>query len=49
MPKSPKNWPFSNRTILGLGRDTPVCEYSSPRASILPNGHGHVTRPCEEI
>ncbi|KHG05212.1 hypothetical protein F383_31542 [Gossypium arboreum] len=24
MPKSPQNWPFSNRVILGLGRDTPV-------------------------
>ncbi|KHG08888.1 hypothetical protein F383_36272 [Gossypium arboreum] len=24
MPKSPKNWPFPNRTILGLCRDTPV-------------------------
>ncbi|KHF97961.1 hypothetical protein F383_37293 [Gossypium arboreum] len=24
MPKSPKNWPFLNRTKLGLGRDTPV-------------------------
>ncbi|KHF99827.1 hypothetical protein F383_38634 [Gossypium arboreum] len=24
MSKSPKNWPFSNRVILGLGRDTPV-------------------------
>ncbi|KHG00682.1 hypothetical protein F383_39045 [Gossypium arboreum] len=24
MPKSPKNWPFPNRTILGLGRDMPV-------------------------
>ncbi|KHG27046.1 hypothetical protein F383_33372 [Gossypium arboreum] len=22
MPKSPKNWPFPNRTKLGLGRDT---------------------------
>ncbi|KHF97926.1 hypothetical protein F383_17360 [Gossypium arboreum] len=24
MPKSPQNWPFPNRVILGLGRDTPV-------------------------
>ncbi|KHG01003.1 hypothetical protein F383_22839 [Gossypium arboreum] len=24
MPKNPKNWPFSNRVILGLGRDTPM-------------------------
>ncbi|KHF97472.1 hypothetical protein F383_36766 [Gossypium arboreum] len=24
MPKSPQNWPFSNWTKLGLGRDTPV-------------------------
>ncbi|KHG29836.1 hypothetical protein F383_35981 [Gossypium arboreum] len=24
MPKSPPNWPFPNRVILGLSRDTPV-------------------------
>ncbi|KHG06047.1 hypothetical protein F383_32268 [Gossypium arboreum] len=24
MPKSPQKWPFPNRTILGLCRDTPV-------------------------
>ncbi|KHG30478.1 hypothetical protein F383_12277 [Gossypium arboreum] len=24
MPKSPQNWPFPNRVILGLGRDTTV-------------------------
>ncbi|KHG11108.1 hypothetical protein F383_12367 [Gossypium arboreum] len=26
MPKSPQKWHFSNRTILGLDRDTPVCD-----------------------
>ncbi|KHF99931.1 hypothetical protein F383_38718 [Gossypium arboreum] len=36
MPKNPQNWPFSNWTKLGLGRDTPVCNYFSP-VSILPN------------
>ncbi|KHG00610.1 hypothetical protein F383_39005 [Gossypium arboreum] len=24
MPKSPQKWPFMDRTILGLDRDTPV-------------------------
>ncbi|KHG23378.1 hypothetical protein F383_29888 [Gossypium arboreum] len=24
MPKSPQKWPFPNRALLGLGRDTPV-------------------------
>ncbi|KHG09934.1 hypothetical protein F383_15852 [Gossypium arboreum] len=27
MPKSPQIWPFPNWTQLGLGRDTPVCDY----------------------
>ncbi|KHF98586.1 hypothetical protein F383_37773 [Gossypium arboreum] len=26
MPKSPQKWPFPNRTILGLSRDTPRCD-----------------------
>ncbi|KHF99296.1 hypothetical protein F383_38322 [Gossypium arboreum] len=30
MPKSPQNFPFSNRTILGLSKDMPMCDYSSP-------------------
>ncbi|KHG15923.1 hypothetical protein F383_03495 [Gossypium arboreum] len=29
MPKSPQKWPFPNRTILSLGRDTPVCHARS--------------------
>ncbi|KHG29247.1 hypothetical protein F383_35773 [Gossypium arboreum] len=27
MPKSPQNWPFSNWTKLGLGRDTLIVIY----------------------
>ncbi|KHF98658.1 hypothetical protein F383_37868 [Gossypium arboreum] len=27
MPKNPQNWPFSNWTKLGLGKDTP-CDTS---------------------
>ncbi|KHG22406.1 hypothetical protein F383_27715 [Gossypium arboreum] len=26
MPKSPQNWPFSNWTKLGFGRDMPACD-----------------------
>ena len=61
MPKSPQKWPFLNRAILGLGRDTHMCDYSSPWSRLL-NRHGHVvypcklffdpakgTRPCEEV
>ncbi|KHF98541.1 hypothetical protein F383_37809 [Gossypium arboreum] len=44
MPKSPQNWPFPNRVILGLGRDTPMCDYSSLWSRLL-NRHGHVVYP----
>ncbi|KHG06419.1 hypothetical protein F383_32921 [Gossypium arboreum] len=38
MPKSPQKWPFPNRTLLGLDRDTPgVCSTRVSHASILPN------------
>ncbi|KHG15584.1 Rho GTPase-activating 10 [Gossypium arboreum] len=46
MPKSPQNWPFPSRVILGLGRDTPVCDYSSPWLRLL-NRHGRVVYPCK--
>ncbi|KHG13133.1 hypothetical protein F383_19980 [Gossypium arboreum] len=29
MPKSPQKWPFLNRAILGLNRDTPLCPCKS--------------------
>ncbi|KHF99839.1 hypothetical protein F383_38607 [Gossypium arboreum] len=35
MPMSPQKWPFPNWTQLGLSRDTPVCDYFRPCASIL--------------
>ncbi|KHG00883.1 hypothetical protein F383_39105 [Gossypium arboreum] len=36
MPMSPQKWPFPNWTQLGLGRDSPVCDYFRPCSS-LPN------------
>ncbi|KHG20539.1 RNA polymerase II transcription factor B subunit 3 [Gossypium arboreum] len=46
MPESPQNWPFPNRVILGLDRDTPLCEYSSPWSRLL-NRHECVVYPCK--
>ncbi|KHG06866.1 Fluconazole resistance 1 [Gossypium arboreum] len=44
MPKSPQNWPFLNRVILGLGRDTPMCVVY-PCKSCFDPAKG--TRPCD--
>ena len=46
MPKSPQKWPFPNRTILGLGMDTSVYDYSSQWSRLL-NRHGCVVYPCK--
>ncbi|KHG11354.1 hypothetical protein F383_12195 [Gossypium arboreum] len=50
MPKSPQNCPFSNRVILGLGRDTPmdtpVFDYFRLWLSLLDR-HRHVLYPCK--
>ncbi|KHG27298.1 D-alanine--D-alanine ligase [Gossypium arboreum] len=46
MPKSPKNWPFPNKTILGLDRDMSVCDCSIPWSRLL-NRHGRVIYPCK--
>ncbi|KHG29248.1 hypothetical protein F383_35773 [Gossypium arboreum] len=46
MPKSPQNWPFSNWTKLGLGRDTLMYDCLRPWTRLL-NGHWSVIYPCE--
>ncbi|KHG26384.1 hypothetical protein F383_33750 [Gossypium arboreum] len=35
MPMSLQKWPFLNWTQLGLGRDTPMCDYFRPCSSLL--------------
>jgi len=46
MPKSPQEWPFPNRTKLGLDKDTLGFDCFEPCSSLL-NGHGRVNYPCE--
>ncbi|KHG19103.1 hypothetical protein F383_25571 [Gossypium arboreum] len=46
MPKNSQNWPFLNRTQLGLGRDMPMCDYFRLWSRLL-NRHGRVVFPCK--
>ncbi|KHG29777.1 hypothetical protein F383_12566 [Gossypium arboreum] len=44
MPQSLQEWPFPNRTILGLDKTTPVCNCFRPWSRLL-NRHRRVVRP----